>query len=115
MDQQLENHNFSEHIVNLGETTKKLGKVVNYYNKCDYTSTRPSNFKMHLKTHTAEKPNKCKQCDFSFVRASDLRMHLKRHSGEKSNKCNQCDYASSQAGDLRKHLKTHRSGEMLNK
>ena len=84
MDQQLENHTFSEHIVNLGETTKKLGKVVNYCNKCDYTSTRPSNFKMHLKTHTGEKPNKCKQCDFSFVGASDLRMHLKRQSGEKS-------------------------------
>ena len=42
--------------------------------------------------------HKCNQCEYISSRASNLKAHLKTHSGEKSNKCNQCDYASSQAG-----------------
>ena len=51
--------------------------------------------------------NKCSQCDYASSQERNLRIHLKTHSGEKPNKCKNCDYASAQAGNLRKHLKTH--------
>ena len=59
--------------------------------------------------------HKCNQCEYitSFRRGS-LRGHLKTHSGEKLNKCKQCDYASTQANTLRAHVNTH-SGEKSNK
>ena len=71
----------------------------------------------HMKTHSAEKANKCGQCDFacsdprSLVRHTqrreikqmqplwlcipwgDVKRHLKTHNGEKSNKCRQCDFS----------------------
>ena len=60
--------------------------------------------------HSGGKPNKCNQCDFASSRASDLRRHLKTHSGEKSHsgeKCSQCDFECSDPGSLRRHMKRH--------
>ena len=81
-------------------------------NKCkqnDYASSFKYVLREHLK-HSGEKSNKCKQCDFKNAHSGNLRRHLKTHNGEKSNKCNQCDYASSQPSNLKIHFKT-RSGE----
>ena len=36
-----------------------------------------------------------------------LRIHLKTHSGKKSNKCNQCDYSSPETDNLKIHLEMH--------
>ena len=47
------------------------------------------------------------QQEFSSLRTSNLRMHLKTHSGEKPNKCNRCQYASSEAFKLKRHMKKH--------
>ena len=66
-----------------------------------------SSLRDHLKTHSGEKLNKCKQCVYACSDTSSLKKHFKIHSGEKSNKCNQCDYASAYAHHLRTHLKTH--------
>ena len=60
-------------------------------NQCEYQS----HFNRNLKTHTREKPNKCKECKFSSSRADDLKSHVKIHNGEKVNKCNQCNFASN--------------------
>ena len=42
------------------------------------------------------------QYDYVPSHAGNLRIHLKTHSEEKSNKCNQYNFASSQAGDFMK-------------
>ena len=65
----------------------------------------PRTLRTHLKTHGAEKVNKCNLCDYETFRAGNLRVHLKTHGGEKKNKCSQCNFASYQAGNLRTHLK----------
>ena len=80
----------------------------------DYVPSHAGNLRIHLKTHSEEKSNKCNQYNFASSQAGDFRRHLKTHFGEKSNKYNQCDFASTQAGNLRIHLITH-SGEKSNK
>ena len=38
----------------------------------------------------------CPRGKFTSSRADHLKIHMKTHSGEKSNKCNQCDFAFSE-------------------
>ena len=57
--------------------TKNGQKItINKCNQCKYTSSHAGNLRTHLKRHSGEKSNKCKQ-------AGNLRRHLKMHSGEK--------------------------------
>ena len=89
-----------EEGINEPQTGEKLNKC----NQCDFASSRASNFRAHLKTHSAEKSNKCNLCHFASSHAWSFNVHeknqwrkvmpmqsvqhLKTHSGEKSNKCN---------------------------
>ena len=43
-------------------------------------------FTKHIWKHIGEKSNNCNQCSFASVFAYNLRVHLKTHSGEKPNK-----------------------------
>ena len=43
------------------------------------------------KTNNVVMSKKCNKCDYISSHGGNLRVHLRTHSGEKSNKCNQCD------------------------
>ena len=96
------------------KTKNNKDTLSNKCNQCDFASSQAGQLRIHLTTHSGEKPNKCNQCDYAFLGTFELRRHLKTHSGDKPNKCNQCDFATSLASNLRTHLKTH-SGEKSNK
>ncbi|GAA5983321.1 hypothetical protein JCM10908_000240 [Rhodotorula pacifica] len=50
----------------------------------------------------------CPHCPKRFARPSSLRIHMHSHTGEKPFTCNLCDRAFSVQSNLRRHLKIHK-------
>ena len=56
-------------------------------NLCSKTFTRPSSMRIHLRTHTDERPHVCGVCGKAFTRRGDCARHESAHSGDKKFIC----------------------------
>ncbi|KAH7980979.1 hypothetical protein HPB49_020642 [Dermacentor silvarum] len=83
---------------------------VNLCGICGKAYARPSTLKMHLRTHSGERPYRCLQCSKCFSQAANLTAHLRTHSGEKPFRCPVCERRFSQSSSVTTHMRTH-SGE----
>jgi len=78
---------------------------------CGKVFVTPSKLKVHVRSHTGEKPYACHfdACDYRAPYSSHFKAHTKTHTWEKPHVCvwHGCDYRASDSSALKRHTKTH--------
>ncbi|XP_017128206.1 zinc finger protein 266-like [Drosophila elegans] len=80
--------------------------------KCSYcpkTCTYLSKFRIHLQTHTKERPNHCPYCPKTFASLYNLNQHLRTHNGGLF-ECPHCFKRYPHKSTLKIHIQTHNKG-----
>lgn len=87
--------------------TKKGGKMVLKCGFCGQIVKFMSQFLIHQRIHTGERPFKCPECDKGFSKNSNLNLHLKTHrKNDIQEKCSTC-HINVSCAEYPSHMKLH--------
>jgi len=79
---------------------------------CDYQATKRSNLKVHMMSHTKEKPHLCVVCGTRFSLVKNLKRHMLLHASDRPFACELCNFSSTRFDKLKEHyFKAHNVGE----
>ncbi|CAO2641219.1 Zinc finger protein 431 [Lemmus lemmus] len=87
------------------------GKKPYECHQCGKAFARPSERKIHERSHTGEKPYECSQCGKAFAYPSSLQRHERNHTVEKPFECHQCGKAFTHNSHLQRHERSHSGGK----
>ena len=79
------------------------------------TFTKSGQLKIHMMSHTVERPFKCDICAKAFTTSTNLKKHLLTHTGGKPYACDLCDERFSQAHYLKAHMMMAHTGDSPHK
>uniref|UniRef100_A0A667YP75 C2H2-type domain-containing protein n=1 Tax=Myripristis murdjan TaxID=586833 RepID=A0A667YP75_9TELE len=90
-----------------GSPTKRRGKSLLKCKDCGRTFKFLSQYIIHQRIHTGERPFKCQECGKGFTKNSNLNLHLKTH--RRSNAYQKCPYCKIKfsCSEYSSHMKMH--------
>ncbi|XP_078146649.1 uncharacterized protein LOC144537840 [Centroberyx gerrardi] len=74
---------------------------------CSKTFGRKGILQRHMTCHTGEKPFDCTVCGKRFGLKEHLQIHMRHHTGEKPFSCSVCGKRFGHTGNLQSHMRCH--------
>ncbi|GAB0099321.1 zinc finger and BTB domain-containing protein 24 [Sergentomyia squamirostris] len=71
---------------------------------CNHSSRQKDNLRLHLATHSTEKPFVCEVCGFRFRHHKNLKRHAFLHMPKKLYQCPHCKFSSHRKDNLSDHV-----------